>query len=102
MRTAGDKPVTIRAVSRSKQVAAHTARPQHRHAGLVLLGPVLALATFMVLGPFDLNSSAPGLRVILLADLVYVLVVAALVLGQLGRLIAARRANRRDPACTCG
>ena len=61
--------------------------------GLVLLGPVLALATFMVLGPFDLNSSAPGLRVILLADLVYVLVVAALVLGQLGRLIAARRAK---------
>jgi len=61
--------------------------------GLVLLGPVLALATFMVLGPFDMGASAPELRFILLADLVYVLVVAALVLGQLGRLIAARRAK---------
>ncbi|WP_366915066.1 PAS domain-containing sensor histidine kinase [Antarcticimicrobium sp.] len=61
--------------------------------GLVMLGPLLAVATFMVLGPFDLGASAPGLRVILLADLVYVLVVAALVLGQLGRLIAARRAK---------
>ncbi|MDX2482753.1 MAG: PAS domain-containing sensor histidine kinase [Pseudodonghicola sp.] len=61
--------------------------------GLVLLGPTLAFATFMVLGPFDLGSSAPGLRFILLADLVYVLLVAALVLGQLGRLIVARRAK---------
>ncbi len=61
--------------------------------GLVLLGPALALATFMVLGPFDLGATAPELRFILLADLVYVLVVAALVLGQLGRLIAARRAK---------
>ncbi|TDK44979.1 sensor histidine kinase NtrY-like [Antarcticimicrobium luteum] len=61
--------------------------------GLVLLGPALAFATFMVLGPFDLGASAPGLRFILLADLVYVLTVAALVLAQLGRLIAARRAK---------
>ena len=61
--------------------------------GLVLLGPVLALATYLVIGPFDLGSAAPTLRLILLADLVYVLVVAALVLGQVGSLIAARRAK---------
>ncbi|MCB1362995.1 MAG: PAS domain-containing sensor histidine kinase [Rhodobacteraceae bacterium] len=61
--------------------------------GLVLLGPVLALATFLVLGPFDLHSSAQVLRIILLADLVYILVVASLVLGQVVRLIAARRAR---------
>ncbi len=61
--------------------------------GLVLLGPVLALATYLVIGPFDLGSTAPTLRLILLADLVYVLVVAALVLGQVGSLIAARRAK---------
>ncbi|UWQ89611.1 PAS domain-containing sensor histidine kinase [Rhodobacteraceae bacterium M382] len=61
--------------------------------GLVLLGPILALATFLVLGPFDLGTRATALRMILLADLVYVLVVAALVLGQVGRLIAARRAK---------
>ncbi len=61
--------------------------------GLVLLGPVLALATYLVIGPFDLGTTAPTLRLILLADLVYVLVVAALVMSQLGSLIAARRAK---------
>ncbi len=61
--------------------------------GLVLLGPVLALATYLVIGPFDLGATAPTLRLILLADLVYVLVVAALVMSQLGSLIAARRAK---------
>ncbi|WP_298848163.1 PAS domain-containing sensor histidine kinase [uncultured Ruegeria sp.] len=61
--------------------------------GLVLLGPVLALATYLVIGPFDLGATAPTLRLILLADLVYVLVVAALVLGQVGSLVAARRAK---------
>ncbi|MEX0319661.1 MAG: ATP-binding protein [Ruegeria sp.] len=61
--------------------------------GLVLLGPVLALATYLVIGPFDLGTSAPTLRLVLLADLVYVLVLAALVLAQMGRLIAARRAK---------
>lgn len=61
--------------------------------GLVLLGPVLALVTYLVIGPFDLGTTAPSLRLILLADLVYVLVVAALVLSQLGSLIAARRAK---------
>ncbi|MEY8831072.1 ATP-binding protein [Sedimentitalea sp. XS_ASV28] len=61
--------------------------------GLVLLGPALALATFMVLGPFDQHASSPSLRFIFLADLVYILVVATLVLGQVARLIAARRAR---------
>ncbi len=61
--------------------------------GLVLLGPALALATYLVIGPFDLGTTAPSLRLILLADLVYVLVVAALVLGQVFNLIAARRAK---------
>lgn len=61
--------------------------------GLVILGPVLAGMTFLVLGPFELGASAPSLRFILLADLVYVLALAALVLAQVGRLIAARRAK---------
>ncbi len=61
--------------------------------GLVVLGPVLTLATYLVIGPFNLDAAAPTLRLILLADLVYVLVVAALVLSQLGNLIAARRAK---------
>jgi len=61
--------------------------------GLVVLGPVLALATLLVLGPLDKSASSLSLRLILLADLVYVLVVAALVMGSLVRMVAARRAQ---------
>ncbi|MEP4198172.1 MAG: PAS domain-containing sensor histidine kinase [Aliishimia sp.] len=61
--------------------------------GLVLLGPVLALATFLVLGPLDRGAPDLALRLILLADLVYILVVATLVLGSVARLISARRAK---------
>ena len=61
--------------------------------GLVVLEPVLAVATFLVLGPLDQGSSAIGLRLILLVDLVYVLLVAALVLQKVAGLIAARRAR---------
>ena len=61
--------------------------------GVVLLGPVLALATFLVLGPLDQNVGGPALRFVLLLDLVYVLVVAALVLQRVAQMIAARRAR---------
>ncbi|UOA27419.1 PAS domain-containing sensor histidine kinase [Pseudosulfitobacter sp. DSM 107133] len=61
--------------------------------GLVVLGPVLALATFLILGPLDQGSGNMSLRLILLADFVYILVVAALVMSQVARLIAARRAK---------
>ncbi len=61
--------------------------------GLVILGPVLALVTFLVLGPFDQGAASLGLRLVLLADLVYVLVVAALVLQRVVQMIAARRAQ---------
>ncbi|NIZ14690.1 PAS domain-containing sensor histidine kinase [Phaeobacter sp. HF9A] len=59
--------------------------------GLVILGPAMALVTFLVIGPFGQGASSPSLRLILLADLVYVLAITALVLSQIGRLIAARR-----------
>ncbi len=59
--------------------------------GLVFLGPVLAVATFLALGPFNQGAASPCLRLILLADLVYVLVVAALVLARVMRMIADRR-----------
>ncbi len=59
--------------------------------GLVILGPVIALATFLVIGPFGQGASSPKLRLILLADLVYVLAITTLVLSQIGRLVAARR-----------
>ena len=61
--------------------------------GLVVLGPILALATFLILGPFDQGSNDLSLRFILLADVVYILVIAALVLAQVARIVAARRAQ---------
>ncbi len=57
----------------------------------MLLGPVLAFLTFVVLGPLDLGVAEPSLRVVLLADLVYVLVVAALVLQRVAQMVSARR-----------
>lgn len=61
--------------------------------GMVVLGPVLVLATFLVLGPLDQGAGSMALRLVLLADLVYVLAIAAMVLSQVVRLIAARRAK---------
>ncbi len=61
--------------------------------GLVLLGPVLAFVTFLVLGPLDRGGSALSLRLVLLADFVYVMLVAALVLQRVARMVAARRAR---------
>lgn len=61
--------------------------------GLVVLGPVLAVATFLVLGPLAELADSPALRLILLADLVYILVVAALVLREVARIVASRRAK---------
>ena len=59
--------------------------------GLVILGPVLALLTFLAMGPLDQGSASQGLRMVLLADLVYVIVIAALVLQRVAQMIAARR-----------
>ena len=61
--------------------------------GLVVLGPVLAVGTFLALGPFSQGASSPALRLVLLADLVYILVVAALVLQRLARMAADRRSQ---------
>ncbi|WP_296374020.1 PAS domain-containing sensor histidine kinase [Yoonia sp.] len=60
---------------------------------LVILGPVLAAATYVIVGPLGQGASSPRLRLVLLLDLVYVLIVAALVMGQVARMIAARRAK---------
>ena len=61
--------------------------------GLVVLGPFLALATFLILGPLDQGANDLSLRLILLADVVYILIIAALVLAQVARIISARRAQ---------
>ncbi len=58
---------------------------------LVLLGPALAVLTFFALGPANLGAESSALRLILLADIVYVLLVAALILARVLRMVADRR-----------
>lgn len=60
---------------------------------LFALGPILAVATFVVVGPLDIYASSTALRGVLLSDLVYVLVVAGLVAQRVVKMIAARRAH---------
>ncbi|WP_081535800.1 PAS domain-containing sensor histidine kinase [Rhodovulum sp. P5] len=58
---------------------------------MVVLGPLLAIGTFLLLGPLGQGAGSNGLRVIVLADLVYALVLASLVVQRIARMIAARR-----------
>ncbi len=58
---------------------------------LVILGPTLVVATFLFFGAFDRPGNPQLLRLVVLADLIYVLIVAALVSRQVVRIIAARR-----------
>jgi len=60
---------------------------------VVVLGPVLAVLTYLVLGPLDQGVQSTTLRLVLLADMVYVLIVAALVLSGIVRMVGARRAK---------
>ncbi len=59
--------------------------------GLVVLGPILALVTFLIMGPLDQGASSNVLRMALLADLIYVIMVAALVSQRVAQMITARR-----------
>ncbi|WP_113911274.1 sensor histidine kinase NtrY-like [Roseovarius dicentrarchi] len=61
--------------------------------GLVVLGPVLALVTFLVMGPLDQGAQSNVLRLVLLCDLIYVIAVAALVLQRVVQMISARRSR---------
>ena len=58
---------------------------------VVVLGPILALATYLALGPFGQTASSAGLRLILLADVCYVLTLGALVAWRVGTLLVRRR-----------
>lgn len=61
---------------------------------LFLLGPVLAVATLMVMGPLGDRLAGRGLRLVLLLDFAYLLVLIGLVLGRLARMVARRRSNQ--------
>ncbi|MDO6589547.1 PAS domain-containing sensor histidine kinase [Loktanella sp. D2R18] len=60
---------------------------------LVVAGPVLAILTYVVIGPLGQGASSAQLRTVLLVDLVYVLIVMAVVMRQVARMVAARRAK---------
>ncbi|WP_128254160.1 sensor histidine kinase [Falsirhodobacter deserti] len=60
---------------------------------LVALGPVLTGLTLLFLGPLKLSSGSPALRLVLLTDLVYVLVVAALVMARVAQIVADRHSR---------
>lgn len=52
---------------------------------------MLVAITFLALGPFNLGAGSQYLRLIFLADLIYVLLVASLVLARVMRMISDRR-----------
>ena len=58
---------------------------------LIVLGPILAVATYLLLGPLDTGSRGTALRVILMCDLVYVLLIVGLVFQRILVIIAQRR-----------
>jgi len=60
---------------------------------LVAFGPVLAGLTYATLSVLERGPTTNQLRLVLLADLVYILVIAALVLQRVARMISARRAQ---------
>ncbi|MBC2835498.1 sensor histidine kinase NtrY-like [Paragemmobacter straminiformis] len=61
--------------------------------GLVFLGPLLAVGTFLALGPLNQSGNSPALRLILLADFVYILLVATLVMARVVRMVSDRRSQ---------
>ena len=58
---------------------------------LVALAPVLVILTITALRPLDQTGRTETLRLILLADIIYVLVIAALVASRVVAMVAARR-----------
>ncbi|MFI0475634.1 sensor histidine kinase NtrY-like [Paracoccus jiaweipingae] len=62
--------------------------------GLVVLGPVLAGLTFAVMGPLGESTASTALRLVFLADLIYVIVLGGLVGARLARMVAERRKSQ--------
>ncbi len=59
--------------------------------GLICLAPVLALVTYLILGPIDQGHESNLLRVILLCDLLYLLALTSLVMQRVMQIVALRR-----------
>ena len=61
------------------------------NVGLVLLGPILVLGTYLVLGPLEQNARSNMIRLVVMADIIYVLVTVAMVSQRILRIISQRR-----------
>ena len=59
--------------------------------GLICLAPILALVTYLALGPVDQGRDSNLLRVILLCDLVYLLTLTAMVMQKVMHIVTLRR-----------
>ena len=64
-----------------------------RALALVAAGPLLVVATLLSFGLRGPAADADALRAVLLADLVYILLIATLVARRVTRMVAARRAR---------
>ena len=60
---------------------------------LILLGPILAVATYLFLGPFNVAGQSVWLRFFLLLDLVYVLLIVGIVLVRILYVLSQRRSR---------
>ena len=60
---------------------------------LILLGPILAVATYLFLGPFNVAGQSVWLRFILLLDLIYVLLIVGIVLVRILYVLSQRRSR---------
>ncbi|MFQ5621981.1 MAG: ATP-binding protein [Paracoccaceae bacterium] len=60
---------------------------------LVIIGPLLVLLTFLAFGTVERAAASQPLRAIVLVDLVYVIIVAALIAVRVARMVSARRAK---------
>ncbi len=60
---------------------------------LILLGPLLAVATYLFLGPFNIAGQSTWLRFFLLFDLVYILLIIGILLVRILFVLSQRRSR---------
>ena len=80
----------------SKWLVIYTNLKQFQSAiniSLILLGPFLALATYLFLGPFNVAGQSLWLRFFLLLDLIYVLLIVGVVLVRILYVLSERRSR---------
>lgn len=58
---------------------------------MAVLGPVLAVATYVVMGPLSQATASTGLRLVFLADLIYILLLTGLVGARMAAILTARK-----------